>query len=84
MYYWLANRPRTTEWTEIPRRLYEKSDPALPRLLYSKWNATEVIEGVGKKPRDLDPSMPVADMLREVQRRANKPAEPRPEGAVKT
>lgn len=74
MYYWLANRPRTSEWTEIPKRLYGKSDAALPPLLYSKWNTKDVIEGVGKKPRDLDPAMPVSDMLREVQRRANKPA----------
>ncbi len=72
LYYWLANRPRTTEWTEIPSRLYEKVDAALPPLLYSKWNMTESIDGVGRKPRDLDPSMPVAEMLMEVQRRANK------------
>ena len=72
IYYWLANRPRTTEWTEIPSRLYEKVDPALPPLLYSKWNITEFIDGVGRKPRDLDPSMSVAEMLMEVQRRANK------------
>jgi len=71
LYYWLANRPRTTEWTPIPSRLYEKVDAALPPLLYSKWNTTEVIDGVGKKPRDLEPSMPVAEMLIEVQRRAN-------------
>ncbi len=72
LYYWLANRPRTTEWTEIPSRLYEKIDPDLPPLLYSKWNMTESIDGVGRKPRDLDPSMPVAEMLMAVQRRANK------------
>jgi ectoine hydroxylase-related dioxygenase (phytanoyl-CoA dioxygenase family) len=74
LYYWLANRPRTTEWTPIPSRLYEKVDAALPPLLYSKWNMTESIDGVGRKPRDLDPSMPVAEMLMEVQRRANKKA----------
>ena len=72
IYYWRANRPRTSEWTEIPKRLYEKSEPSLPPLLYSKWNMMEVIEGVGKKPRDVDPAMSVADMLREVQRRANR------------
>ena len=72
LYYWLANRPRTTEWTPIPSRLYERVDAALPPLLYSKWNMTESIDGVGRKPRDLDPSMPVAEMLMEVQRRANK------------
>ncbi len=74
LYYWLANRPRTTEWTPIPSRLYEKVDAALPPLLYSKWNIMESIDGVGRKPRDLDPSMPVAEMLMAVQRRANKKA----------
>ena len=74
LYYWLANRPRTTEWTEIPSRLYEKVDAALPPLLYSKWNITESVDGVGRKPRDPDPSMPVAEMLMEVQSRANKKA----------
>jgi len=73
MYYGLAHQPRTSEWTEIPQRLYEKVDATLPPLLYSKWNTKDVVEGVGKKPRDLDPSMPVSDMLREVQRRANQP-----------
>ncbi len=72
LYYWLANRPRTNEWTEIPSRLYLKADPALPGLLYSKWNTKESMDGTGRKPRDLDPSMPVAEMLMEVQRRANK------------
>lgn len=72
LYYWLANRPRTTEWNPIPPRLYEKVDAALPPLLYSKWNMTESIDGVGRKPRDLDSSMSAADMLMEVQRRANK------------
>jgi hypothetical protein len=74
LYYWLANRPRTTEWTTIPSRLYEKVDASLHPLLYSKWNIAESIDGVGRKPRDLDPSMPVAEMLIEVQRRANKKA----------
>jgi phytanoyl-CoA dioxygenase PhyH len=74
VYYDRSDRPRTTEWTEIPPRLYQKVDPALPPRLYSKWNVTEFIDGVGKKPRDLDPSMSTADMLREVQRRANRTA----------
>ncbi len=72
IYYDRSDRPRTTEWTEFPRRLYEKVDPELPPRLYSKWNVTEFVDGVGKKPRDLDPSMSTADMLREVQRRANQ------------
>jgi len=57
-----------------PSRLYEKVDAALPPLLYSKWNMTESIDGVGNKPRDLDPSMALAEMLMEVQWRANKKA----------
>jgi hypothetical protein len=73
VYYARADQPRYSEWTEIPPRLYQKTDPRLPPLLYSKWNASQVFEGVGKKPRDLPPSMPVAEMLREVQRRANAP-----------
>jgi len=72
IYYDRSDRPRTTEWTEFPRRLYEKVDPELPPRLYSKWNVTEFVDGVGKKPKDLDPSMSTADMLREVQRRANQ------------
>jgi ectoine hydroxylase-related dioxygenase (phytanoyl-CoA dioxygenase family) len=72
IYYARSDQPRTSEWTDIPRRLYEKLDPSLPPRLYSKWNVTEVIEGTGKKPRDLDPSLSTADMLREVQRRANR------------
>jgi len=73
IYYARADQPRYSEWTEIPPRLYQKTDPHLPPLLYSKWNAAQVFEGVGKKPRDLPPSMPVAEMIREVQRRANPP-----------
>jgi phytanoyl-CoA dioxygenase PhyH len=72
VYFGRAGEPRTTEWTEIPARLHEKRDPALPPRLYSKWNVTEVLEGVGKKPRDLDPAMPMTEMIKEVQRRANK------------
>jgi len=71
IYYARSDQPRYSEWTEIPPRLYHKTDPRLPPLLYSKWNASPVFEGVGKKPRDLPQSMPVAEMIREVQRRAN-------------
>ena len=42
-YYWLANRPRTSEWTEIPGRLYRNVDAAPPAMLYSKWNPTEML-----------------------------------------
>jgi len=71
IYYARSDQPRYSEWTEIPPRLYHKIDPHLPPLLYSKWNASRVFEGVGKKPRDLPQSMSVAEMIREVQRRAN-------------
>src|SRR5947208_6919011 len=33
---------RTNEWTSIPPRLYQKSDPALPQHLYAKWNVTNI------------------------------------------
>jgi len=72
VYFGRAGHPRATEWTEIPPRLYEKRDPALPPRLYSKWNVTDVLEGVSKKPKDLDPGMSTAEMIKEVQRRANK------------
>ena len=74
MYYARSDQPRYSEWTDIPSRLYQKTDPLLPPLLYSKWNASQVFEGVGKKPRDLPLCMPVAEMLREVQKRANNVA----------
>lgn len=74
VYYARSDQPRYSEWTEIPQRLYEKSDPMLPPLLYSKVNAAAVFEGVGKKPRDLPPTMSTAEMIREVQRRANPAA----------
>jgi hypothetical protein len=72
VYYARSDQPRYSEWTTIPERLYKKVDPSLPPLLYSKWNVSKVFEGVGKKPSDLDASMSTADMIREVQRRANR------------
>jgi ectoine hydroxylase-related dioxygenase (phytanoyl-CoA dioxygenase family) len=74
LYYARSDQPRTSEWSDIPERLHKKVDLALPRGFYSKWNVTEVFEGTGKKPRDIDPSMSTADILREVQRRANQAA----------
>jgi ectoine hydroxylase-related dioxygenase (phytanoyl-CoA dioxygenase family) len=70
VYYARADQARYSEWTEIPARLYQKDAAGLPPLLYSKWNAGAVFEGVGKKPRDLPQSMSTAEMLKEVQRRA--------------
>jgi phytanoyl-CoA dioxygenase PhyH len=72
VYYARSDQHRYSEWTEIPERLYKKSDPLLPPLFYSKWNPAAVFEGVGKKPRDLPSSMTTAEMIREVQQRANR------------
>jgi Phytanoyl-CoA dioxygenase (PhyH) len=72
LYYSRYGQARTSEWSDIPARLFRKNDPTLPSHLYSKWNLTDVFEGTGKKPKDLDPAMPAADMIREVQRRANQ------------
>ena len=72
IYYSRNDQARTSEWSDIPERLHRKHDPTLPPQLYSKWNLTDVFEGTGKKPKDLDPSMSAADMIREVQRRANQ------------
>ena len=71
IYYARSDQPRYSEWTEIPTRLYQKADPKLPPLFYSKWNSTQVFEGVGKKPRDLPQSMSTAEMILEVQKRAS-------------
>lgn len=76
VYYARSDQHRYTEWTEIPPRLYQKADPLLPPLFYSKWNATQIFEGLGKKPRDLPPSMSTAQMLMEVQRRNKQAIEP--------
>lgn len=61
---------RTAEWSEIPSRLYQKRDPALPPHFYAKWNVTNILEGVGKRPADLDPALPLSQVIKEVQRRA--------------
>lgn len=61
---------RTNEWTQIPARLYKKRDPALPPHFYSKWNVTNILEGVGKRPADMDPAEPLSEVIKEVQRRA--------------
>jgi hypothetical protein len=70
--YWSAEHPRAQEWTPIPQRLYERQDPALPPKLYSKYNVTEVIDGVGKRPRDIDPNLSTIEIIREVHRRASR------------
>ena len=60
---------RTNEWTEIPPRLYQKQDPTLPPHFYAKWNIKNILEGVGKRPADLDPGLPMWQVIKEVQRR---------------
>lgn len=74
IYYGPAGLPRTSEWTQIPERLHAKRDPKLPPRLYAKWNETRVVEGTGKKPRDVDPNMSAAEMIRVVQQRAKAAA----------
>jgi ectoine hydroxylase-related dioxygenase (phytanoyl-CoA dioxygenase family) len=61
---------RTAEWSEIPPRLHQKRDPALPPHFYAKWNVKNILEGVGKRPPDLDPGLPLSQVIKEVQRRA--------------
>jgi ectoine hydroxylase-related dioxygenase (phytanoyl-CoA dioxygenase family) len=63
---------RTAEWSEIPARLYEKRDPALPPRFYAKWNVTKILEGVGKRPPDLAADLPLSQVIQEVQRRAKE------------
>jgi len=60
---------RTNEWTSIPPRLYQKSDPALPPHFYAKWNVTNIQDGVGKRAADIDPGLPMTEVIKEVQRR---------------
>lgn len=69
-YYSRWRDQRTNEWTEIPPRLYEKQDPTLPPRFYAKWNVKNILEGVGKRPPDLDPGLPLSKVIKEVQRRA--------------
>lgn len=71
-YYSRWRDQRTNEWTEIPPRLYQKVDPALPPRFYAKWNVKNILEGVGKRPPDLDPSLPLSEVIKEVQRRAKQ------------
>src|SRR5262245_10980952 len=69
-YYSQWSDQRTAEWSEIPPRLYQKQDPNLPAHFYAKWNITNILEGVGKRPPDLDPGLSLAQVIKEVQRRA--------------
>ena len=69
-YYSTWRDQRTAEWSEIPPRLYRKQDLALPPYFYAKWNVKNILEGVGKRPPDLDPGLPLSQVIKEVQRRA--------------
>jgi len=68
-YYSRWRDQRTAEWSDIPRRLYAKTDPALPPRFYAKWNVTNILEGVGKRPADLSADLSISEVIREVQRR---------------
>ncbi len=74
VYYSRSGVPRTAEWSDIPERLYNKVDPALPQTFYSKWNVTEVFDGTGKRPKDIERSMPFPEMMKEVLKRAKEQA----------
>src|SRR5262245_35801745 len=69
-YYARWRNQRTNEWSEIPPRLYQKVDPALPPRFYANWNVKNIQERVGKRPPDLSPDLPMSDVIKEVQRRA--------------
>ena len=49
-----------------------KRDPNLPSRFYAKWNVKNILEGVGKRPSDLDPALPMTEVIKEVQRRGKK------------
>lgn len=68
-YYSSRLDQRTNEWTQIPPRLYQKRDPALPPHFYDKWKVTNILDGVGRRPPDLDPALPLSEVIKEVQRR---------------
>lgn len=72
IYYSRASGPRTAEWSDIPPRLYEKTDPFLPPLLYSKWNCSDVIDGAGKKPQNVNPKLTPTEVFAEAMRRTHQ------------
>ena len=75
VYFSHKDGPRTAEWSDIPERLYLKKDPSLPENLYSKWNLTEVFDGTGKRPKDIEGSMPFPALVKEVQKRTKSQAD---------
>ena len=76
LYYGQYGEPRSSEWTTIPPRLANKHDPSLPPWLYAKAGVRDIIDGTGRKPRDVPADMTTAQMLIHVQRRANQKAPP--------
>lgn len=34
-----------------------------------EWNVTNILDGVGKRPPDMDPNVSIADAIKEVRRR---------------
>jgi hypothetical protein len=70
LYYDKLTNPRTSEWTDFPPRLYQKNDPTLPPHLYAKWNRTDILDGTGRKPKGLDPTLPQGVLIAEAQRQA--------------
>ena len=69
VYFSQIDGPRTAEWSDIPERLYLKKDPSLPENLYSKWNLTEVFDGTGKRPENIEESLSFSAIVKEVQKR---------------
>ncbi len=74
LYYGQYGEPRSSEWTTIPPRLAHKQVLGLPPWLYAKADVRDIIDGTGRKPRDVPPDMTTAQMLIHVQRRANQKA----------
>jgi len=68
-YYSRWRDQRTAEWSDIPPRLYQKTDPTLPPRFYAKWNVTNILDGVGKRPPGIDRDLPLSEVIKEVQRR---------------
>lgn len=68
IYFSQDNGVRTSEWDEIPERLYTKQDQSLPPRLYCKWDTTNVFPGTGRVPKNLDPNASVEQLIREAER----------------
>jgi ectoine hydroxylase-related dioxygenase (phytanoyl-CoA dioxygenase family) len=49
LYYWQAGKPRISNTSTIPPRLYQKSEPGQPPSLYSKWDVKDVFDAIGRR-----------------------------------